>query len=134
MLIFVTSALFFGIIANSLIEILRLRKLIKSGEETTIQRVDKLTKALSQSTQLIDQISLEIDARQKLVDKLQKDIQVYNKIAEIKRSEVETVSQLLRGEIRKERRSSLWQNIIINFTFFCTGIVITYFTGFTASI
>ncbi len=128
------SVLLFGIIANSLIEILRLRKLIKKGEETTAQRVNKLTKALSKSTQLIDEISLEIDARQKLVDKLQKDIEIYNKIAEIKKSEVETVCQLLKGEIRKESRSSLWQNIIINFTFFCSGVVITYFIGFPASI
>ena len=129
------SVLLFGVIANSLIEILRLRKLItKRGEETTIQRVNKLIKALSQSTNLIDEISLEIDARQKLVDKLQKDIEIYNKIAEIKKSEVEAVSQLLRGEIHKESRSSLWQNIIINFTFFCVGIVITYCIGFSASI
>jgi len=108
LLIFVISALIFGIIANILIEILRLRKIIKRGEETTIQRFNKLTKALSQSTQLIDEISMEIDARQKLVDKLQKDIEIYNKIVEIKKSEVETVSQLLGGEIHKESRSSLW--------------------------
>lgn len=111
-----------------------MRKLLKKGEETTVQRFNKLTKALSQSAQLIDEILTEIDARKKLVDKLQKDIKTYYENAEIKKSDVEAISQLLRGEIRKESRRSLWQNIVINFTFFCAGVVITYLIGFSISI
>ena len=128
------STLLFGIITNILIEILRLRKLLKRGEETTVQRFNKLTKALSQSTQLINEILTEIDARQKLVDKLQEDIETYYKNAEIKKSDIKAISQLLQGEIRKESRRSLWQNIVINFTFFCVGVVITYLIGFSISI
>jgi len=130
----VISTLLFGIITNILIEILRLRKLLKRGEETTVQRFNKLTKALSQSTQLINEILTEIDARQKLVDKLQEDIETYYKNAEIKKSDIKAISQLLQGEIRKESRRSLWQNIVINFTFFCVGVVITYLIGFSISI
>jgi len=111
-----------------------LRKLLKRGEETTVQRFNKLTKALSQSTQLINEILTEIDARQKLVDKLQEDIETYYKNAEIKKSDIKAISQLLQGEIRKESRRSLWQNIVINFTFFCVGVVITYLIGFSISI
>ena len=134
LLTFVVSVLLFGIIANILTEVLRLRKLIKKGEETTVQRVNKLSKSLSQSAQLIDEILTEIDARQKLVDKLQKDTETYDKIAELKSSEVEAISQLLRGEIRKDGRRSFLQNIIINFTFFCAGIVVTYFIGLSIAV
>jgi t-SNARE complex subunit (syntaxin) len=129
----VISILLFGIIANILIEILRLRRLLKKGEETTVQPLNKLTKALSQSTQLIDEILTEIDARQKLVEKLQEDIETYYKNAEIAKSDVVTISLFLRGEIRKESRRLLWQNIVINFTFFCVGVVITYLIGFSIS-
>ncbi|MCK5625701.1 hypothetical protein KAI11_02490, partial [Candidatus Bathyarchaeota archaeon] len=83
---------------------------------------------------LIDEILTEIDARQKLVDKLQKDTETYDKIAELKSSEVEAISQLLRGEIRKDGRRSFLQNIIINFTFFCAGIVVTYFIGLSIAV
>lgn len=134
LLIFAISILLFGIIANILIEILRLRKLLKKGEETTVQPFNKLIKALSQSGQLIDEILTEIDARQKLVDKLQEGIKTYYENTEIKKSDVEAISQLLQGEIRKESRRSLWQNIVINFTFFCAGVVITYLIGFSISI
>lgn len=134
LLIFAISILLFGIIANILIEILRLRKLLKKGEETTVQPFNKLIKALSQSGQLIDEILTEIDARQKLVDKLQEDIKTYYENTEIKKSDVEAISQLLQGEIRKESRRSLWQNIVINFIFFCAGVVITYLIGFSRSI
>ena len=111
-----------------------MRKLIKKGEETTVQPFNKLTKALSQSTQLIDEILTEIDERQKLVDKLHEDIETYYKKTEIKKSDVKAISQLLQGEIRKESRRSLWQNIVINFTFFCVGVVITYLIGFSISV
>ncbi len=134
LLIFAISILLFGIIANILIEILRLRKLLKKGEETTVQPFNKLIKALSQSGQLIDEILTEIDARQKLVAKLQEGIKTYYENTEIKKSDVEAISQLLQGEIRKESRRSLWQNIVINFTFFCAGVVITYLIGFSRSI
>jgi len=130
----VVSVLLFGIIANILTEVLRLRKLIKKGEETTVQRVNKLSKSLSQSARLIDEILTEIDARQKLVDKLQNDAETYDKITELKSSEVEAISQLLRGETRKEGRRSFLQNIIINFTFFCAGIVVTYFIGLSIAV
>lgn len=134
LLTFVVSVLLFGIIANILTEVLRLRKLIKKGEETTVQRVNKLSISLSQSAQLIDEILTEIDARQKLVDKLQKNTETYDKITELKSSEVEAISQLLRGETRKEGRRSFLQNIIINFTFFCAGIVVTYFVGLSIAV
>jgi vacuolar-type H+-ATPase subunit I/STV1 len=84
-------------------------------------RVKHLTEALQEAIKLIGKIESEINARSALATQLQEDLDRYNKLIEIKKPEVEAITQLLRGEVQKEGRSSFWKSLLINFVFFLLG-------------
>lgn len=104
----------------------------KTGN-TTQERITKLINALKSSTELISAIDQEIKERQQLVTKLEQDLATYDEIVKLKESEVEAVAQLLRGELRKEGRKSLLQEILVNGFFFILGVVLTLLTGIGGS-
>ena len=90
-------------------------------QETTEDRIGRLTKSLHEATSLISNIESEIRARSELADRLQQDIDRYNKLAALHQPEVEAITQLLRGELRKEGRSTFWKGFAINLLFFVLG-------------
>jgi predicted flap endonuclease-1-like 5' DNA nuclease len=57
--------------------------------------------------------------------KLQEDVKTYKEIAALKQSEVQSVAQLLRGELRREGRRSFWSGFALNLLFFVLGAVVT---------
>jgi peptidoglycan hydrolase CwlO-like protein len=95
------------------------------AEETLEHRVEQLSKALSNATALISDIEKEITSRHALATKLESDLETYNHLVELKRSEVEAVAQLLRGELRSQERRGFWQEVLVNFVFFVLGVVTT---------
>ncbi|MCG8345630.1 MAG: hypothetical protein MI685_10815 [Chlorobiales bacterium] len=105
-----------------------IKKLLRKGEEETIQdRVNRLTKSLEESVSLIGNIETEIKARSKLAKQLEEDINRYNKLVELKKPEVDAITQLLRGELAREGRSTFWKGVTINFLFFVLGAGATLF-------
>ena len=97
----------------------------RGKEETTENRIRRLTASLQEAAQLIDNIESEITARSVLAENLQKDIETYNKLVELKKPEVEAVAQLLRGELKREGRRSFWTGFALNFLFFALGVTAT---------
>lgn len=93
------------------------------------QRATRLSKSLTESIELIDEISKEIKTRQDLATKLQSDIKNFNEIAAMKKSEVEAVAQVFRGELRKDRSRSFRQTFFLNLVFFVLGVVVTLFVA-----
>jgi hypothetical protein len=63
-----------------------LRKKKRGKEETTENRIGRLTTSLREATDLINNIESEITARSSLVEKLQKDIDLYNKTCGTKKA------------------------------------------------
>jgi peptidoglycan hydrolase CwlO-like protein len=114
-----------GGLASALAELIGFRFRLRREEETTEQRISRLTSSLREATELIGQIEREIEERQSLAVKLQSDIETYNRLVELKQSEVEAVAQLLRGELHRERRRSFWENAALNFFFFVLGVIVT---------
>lgn len=104
----------------------------KDKEKSIDDRVNELTKSLKESVNLINQIQSEIEGRQKLVDKLKNDVKTYDEIAKLKKSEVDSIAQLIRGELKREGRTSFWQGVLVNFIFFILGasvsIALTFIT------
>jgi hypothetical protein len=92
-------------------------------------RVQQLSKSLSEATQLIDQMQIDIESRQRMVTKLQGDLETYDKLAALKKDEVEAVAQVLRGEIDKSSRRSFWEGVAVNFAFFILGAIASWFIG-----
>lgn len=94
-------------------------------EETTEERIQKLIKSLQETTNLVNKIEDEINQRSKLAEKLQNDIKFYDGLVSLKKPEVEAIAQLLRGELKKESKSSFWKGFAVNFLFFILGAIIS---------
>ena len=90
------------------------------------ERAHELSRSLMDASQLIDQMKAEIDSRQALVQKLQGDLDTYNKLATLKKTEVEAVAQVLRGELERSGRQSFWIGVLMNFGFFLAGSAVTW--------
>jgi len=118
------TALLLGLLASVIAALLQIILRRRKGE-TTQDRINRLAKSLAGAVQLINQIEKEIEERRSLVTKLQNDIHTYKRIASLNRSEVEAVSQLLRGELRREGGRAFWQNAAVDFLFFVLGAGIT---------
>lgn len=101
------------------------RKIRERRGETTSERIEKLSCALNEATNLIGGIERELKERHRLVEKLRKDCARYDELAKLKASEVEAVVQSLRGELRQEGKRSFWQSALLNFVFFLSGIAVT---------
>lgn len=103
------------------------RKIREKRGETTSERIEKLSRALTEATTLIGGIERELKERHRLVEKLRDDCDRYDQLAKLKASEVEAVVQSLRGEIRQEGKRSFWQSVLLNFVFFVAGVLVTVF-------
>lgn len=111
-------------IAAAFSEALR-QRMLKKGEQTTEERIGRLSRALREAVRLIDQMQQEISTRSKLAEKLQQDVDRYNELVKVRKPEVEAVAQLLRQELQTEGKKSFWRNIGVNALFFALGIVVT---------
>lgn len=109
------------------LKVLLERKVREHRGETTPERIEKLSKALTDATGLIGNIQRELTERSRLVAKLREDCNRYDELAKLKSSEVEAVVQSLRGEIKQEGKRSFWQSVGLNFLFFIAGILVTRF-------
>lgn len=103
------------------------RKVREKRGETTSERIEKLSRALTDATNLIGGIERELKERHRLVEKLREDCDRYDQLAKLKASEVEAVVQSLRGELRQEGKRSFWQSVALNFVFFVSGVLVTIF-------
>ncbi|NRT76977.1 hypothetical protein [Clostridium beijerinckii] len=117
-----------SVVGNVIHDFVKPKEKVKSIDD----RVNELTKSLKESVNLINQIQSEIEGRQKLVDELKNDVKTYDEIAKLKKSEVDSIAQVIRGELKREGRKSFWQGVIVNFIFFILGasvsIVLTFIT------
>ena len=95
--------------------------------ETTALRIERLSRALSESTTMIGSIERELHERSRLVQRLRDDCDRYDHLAKLKGTEVEAVVQSFRGELRKEGRRSFWQAVALNFFFFLAGVMVTLY-------
>lgn len=107
------------------LSILLQRKIREKRGETNSERIEKLSRALTDATTLIGGIERELKERHHLVEKLRDDCSRYDQLAKLKASEVEAVVQSLRGELRQEGRRGFWLAVILNFIFFLAGVIVT---------
>lgn len=89
--------------------------------ETLEDRINKLTTALKESSQLVTEVESEIQTRQHLVKELQSDAKRYEQLISMNQEQVDAVAQVLQGELRREGKVSFWKGVAVNFTFFVMG-------------
>jgi len=103
------------------------KKLKNQYGETSSERIDRLSKALKESMSLIDEVEKEIQQRHAVVKRLQDDVNRYEELSKLKGSEVEAITQTLRGELRREGSKSLLHSVLISLFFFLAGVATTLF-------
>jgi hypothetical protein len=124
MILPVTLAGLLSSIAAGLIEIFVFKKYRKP--ETLEIRINKLSSALKESSRLVSEVEGEISKRQSLVAELQADAARYQRLVSINKEQVEAVTQLLQGELRKEGNKSFWKGVLVNFIFFGLGALLSW--------
>lgn len=120
----VTLAGLLSSISAGLIEVFVFKKYRKP--ETLELRINKLSSALKESSRLVSEVEGEIEKRQALVAELQADAARYQQLVAINKEQVEAVTQLLQGELRKEGNKSFWKGVLVNFVFFVLGALVSW--------
>jgi hypothetical protein len=90
---------------------------------TLEQRIDSLTSSLKGAAATTQQIEGEVQARQALLARLQADAHTYEQLIKVDKPQADAVAQVLRGELAKSQRTSLWQQIAIDAAFFLLGLL-----------
>ncbi|MBU0654639.1 MAG: hypothetical protein KJ914_05825 [Gammaproteobacteria bacterium] len=101
------------------------KKVREKNGEPPEERIKRLTNNLKEAISTISEIEKELKERQALAEKVKSDYEIYQKLADLKKEEVDAVTQALRGELREEGNKSLWISIFINLAFFMVGIFAT---------
>ena len=114
-----------GAAASLLGEFIVKRRWLRRRPESLAHRVEILSKSLADATALIDTISNEIAARTRLVEKLRQDEARYDELLHLKKSEVDAIVQVLRGELEEQGRKSFWSGVGVNFVFFLLGVIVS---------
>ncbi len=96
-------------------------------EETLEDRIRQLTDSLKDAAEVVSKIEAEVQQRKELVVRLQQDAETAKNIANLKKAEVDSVSQLFRGELKKEEKRSFIRDFGMNLGFFVLGVIVTYF-------
>jgi hypothetical protein len=117
-----------GLLFATFASLLQARRRIHTRGETTEQRVNRLTSALTEATRTIEEIEREMRERQSTVDRLRRDAETYERLKEVNREEVEAVAEVLDVRLQKEGRRSFWVNVAMNFGFFVLGAVVSIIT------
>ena len=105
------------------------REIKQRRGETTAERISRLSKSLKESIELTNEIEKEIQERHSLANKLQEDVERFEQLSKLKGSEVEAITQTLRGELRTEGNKSLLKSVLISMFFFVAGVLVTLFTA-----
>ncbi len=108
------------------------KRTLRERAESFGQFVNRL-KTLTESAQAIEEIEAEIRERQATVEKLRRDIDTYEHLKTVNRDELEAVTRVLEGELRRASRHNFWVNFLTNLKFFLLGvaasIVVTLLLG-----
>ena len=102
------------------------------GSSTTEGRISSLISSLkssadtlSKSITALGEIEGEMGKKRLLANKLQREIDHSTRIAALTREEVDAVTHVMGGVVRREGRRSFWKGLLINFVFFAAGVITT---------
>lgn len=90
-----------GVITSFIGELYQRYRKKSKPQETTEDRVQRLTKSLNEATALINNIESEIRARSELATQLQNDLDQYNKLVELKKAGGRSYSSVIAWRAKK---------------------------------
>lgn len=109
------------------------RPSIHRSTESLRQRAERLSADLARAMAAVAATEEEVQERiasgQSLVARLERDAELYEELAQVNQAQAEAIAMVVRGEVTREGRRSLWTQIGVNVAFFLAGIIFTVLLG-----
>ncbi|OWV04722.1 hypothetical protein B5D80_19720 [Micromonospora wenchangensis] len=101
------------------------RLLKKPSDSGLEERLKELGASMQQSSQLIAEIEGGLKIREAAVEKLKQEAQTARNIKDMTDQQRAAVAAVLRTEVAREGRKTLWQGAAVNAFFFVAGVLVT---------
>jgi hypothetical protein len=107
------------IVGKSVIETVRKRK---PDESLLEERLEELSETMKKSADLVTEVEAALQARQAAVEKLRADAETAQQIKDMTEDQRKAVANVLRAEVAREGKKTLWQGAAVNGFFFLAGV------------
>jgi len=91
---------------------------------TLEERLQRAGAQMVEARQLVDGVEAELTARQAALARLVEEAAEWERLASLKEREAQAVAALVRGEVQRGGRRSLWQGTVVNALFFAAGYAV----------
>jgi hypothetical protein len=97
----------------------------KVTDEALETRLDELAHSMQVSSALVVEVEAALRARQAAAERLRGEAETAQRIMDLTQAERDAVAAVLRAEVAREGKKTLWQGAAVNGVFFLLGIVAT---------
>lgn len=92
-------------------------------QPTLKDRIDNLSRSLSEATTIISEVEGEVNTRKNLLAQLERDRKVTEELVKLNKEQVAAVTSAIGGELNKDKRSEFWVDITQNAFFTTIGTI-----------
>lgn len=92
-----------------------------SSEETLEDRLDELSKSMSQSARLVEQVTAELDARSAMAKRLKKEAEDAEALAKLHQEQADAIRRMMDAELAGSERRIRRDSVVIGITSFIFG-------------
>ncbi|GAA3937277.1 hypothetical protein Aau02nite_78880 [Amorphoplanes auranticolor] len=105
------------------------RKKNKRNDSLLEDRLQELAGSMKKSSELVAEVEAALDARRAAVDQLRLEAETAQQIKDMSDEQRIAVANVLRAEVAREGKKTLWQGATVNGFFFALGVVVTVVVG-----
>ena len=91
---------------------------------TLEERLQRAGARMLEARELVDGVEAELTARQAALARLMEQAEEWERLASLKQQEAKAVAALVRSEVSRGGRRSLWQGAVVNALFFAAGYAV----------
>lgn len=88
---------------------------------TLEERLQRAGGQMAEARELVDGVEAELTARQAALARLVEQADEWQRLASLRQQEAAAVATLVRSEVSRGGRRSLWQGAVVNALFFAAG-------------
>lgn len=116
-----------SIIATSIYAVFnRLQKRHEHKEPDISEKIEKVSKILSNSSTELFGLQRELEEKIKFVNDLNIKANQAQSLLSLSQDQIEAIKTMLSQEAQKENKASFWKSVLVNFVFFVFGAIASY--------
>lgn len=106
----------------------RLERSVRQRRLGTLEeRLQRAAARMADARELVDGVETELTARQAALTRLMEQADKWQDLASLRQEEARAVAALVRSEVSRGGRRTLWQGAIVNVLFFAAGFAAQIF-------